>query len=498
MVKVPKEKKVAVLTWATWGIGKDFAQYLAQKGYTMCLLWRNKEILFQVLNTLNETHPGDHSMHPCDLTNDGDIDRAVSEIMNTHWVPDLVINNAGVLDDPHPLHKYTPQEIKNTIAINLTGTILFTQKIISELLEAWSRCKIVIIGSTAWLYPYPYRSIYAAGKSWLKNFVESVGAEYKDWIEINFVGPGPTEWHGIDTVVKLRTIEKIIEEYKAKGVSFKVVDVDWTLIPEENLCDAIRKMWDQMPQILDDNGCVLKSEQDMSEAMHKMKKKFSSIVSDNWKFLTNDDLFRTIDCIINGDLERVIWDIFTWHSIWFDEKGIYIKSNIKAIEKNSKIMAIPEKHLVKYDARRYLIEFPCEHANEAQETKNLTKVSKIFNIGSFKNVLSHTYRYAAILIVMFLAGSAVKINQKAENLFADFKEWKYNIKDYDHEMRRIALEEYGIEHIEDLLRNANETQNWDISNLYFEIWKKAYANMKAYSENGGNVTWIDLGASIDI
>jgi len=69
---------------------------------------------------------------------------------------------------------------------------MFTQKIITELLKTESPCNLITIGSTAGLYPYPYRSIYALTKAGLKNFVESIAPEYKNnGIKINYLCPGP-------------------------------------------------------------------------------------------------------------------------------------------------------------------------------------------------------------------------------------------------------------------------------------------------------------------
>jgi NAD(P)-dependent dehydrogenase (short-subunit alcohol dehydrogenase family) len=100
------------------------------------LIGRNKEKLLKVLNELNETNPGNHTIHECDITKKNHRDHTIGEVVSVHGTPDLVINNAAVIGDPKPLTEFTEEEIEKMINTNLTGTVLFTRKVILELLKS--------------------------------------------------------------------------------------------------------------------------------------------------------------------------------------------------------------------------------------------------------------------------------------------------------------------------------------------------------------------------
>ncbi len=299
-----RKEKVCILTGATGDIGPEMSEHLAKAGYTLCLIWRNKDKLLALLTQLQTNFPDQrHSAYGCDITKSEQRKNTLSQIINDHDAPDLLINNAAIIGDPKTLDEHTEQEIHDLINTNLTGTVMFTRGVIKELLEKWSPCKIITIGSTAGLYPYPNRSIYAMTKSGLKNFTESIGPEYKDkWISINYLCPWPIQWSTIDKVVEDRA--------KLNNVSFD-----------------------------------------------EMKEKFTSIVSNDGQFLSKEDLFWAIDKITNGELDALVWEMLAWHTLWIDKIGLYDKSNPKVIAKNAKIKSIPEEQEIAYDGRRYLIKF---------------------------------------------------------------------------------------------------------------------------------------------
>jgi hypothetical protein len=78
-----------------------------------------------------------------------------------------------------------------------------------------------------------------------------------------------------------------------------------------------------------------------------------------------------------------------------------------------------------------------------------------------KSYLHKTTKYAAIIAFLFLAGKAVKINQKAEKFIADFKEREYKIKDFDYEIKRLAKEKYGVDDF-DALEQSNDKDAYEL------------------------------------
>lgn len=281
----------------------------------MCVIGRNKEKLLSLFNSTLEKWKD--SVYSCDLTKKTDRDKTINQIIKEHWAPDLLINNAAIIWDPMRLDEHSEELIENIIDTNLKWTILFTKNVIEKMKESehFMKRQIINVLSTAGLYPYPERSIYAATKAWMKHFTESIGLEYKnDLIEINSICPWPVNWETVERVVKDRA--------NKKGISYE-----------------------------------------------EMKKSFSRIVSDDGSLLDKEEFFNAIDMIVKWELSDLYWEIvnnnsmFTWHTLGIDKKWVYDKTNKKIITKNPKLKDLKKKQLIQYDKRRYIVEYNQEKGN---------------------------------------------------------------------------------------------------------------------------------------
>jgi uncharacterized protein len=84
----------ALITGASSGLGAEFADQLARKGYNLILVARRKEQLQQIAETIQSHYPVQITVLPADLSKMTDIERVVSTI-DTLSDLDFLINNAG-------------------------------------------------------------------------------------------------------------------------------------------------------------------------------------------------------------------------------------------------------------------------------------------------------------------------------------------------------------------------------------------------------------------
>ena len=87
---------LAVITGAAQGIGAGIAEVLAANGVTVALVDIQRDKLVDVRNKIIE-NGGDAAIHVANVTDVNSVKALANEIVLDHGVPDVLVNNAGVL-----------------------------------------------------------------------------------------------------------------------------------------------------------------------------------------------------------------------------------------------------------------------------------------------------------------------------------------------------------------------------------------------------------------
>ncbi|KAB1154198.1 SDR family NAD(P)-dependent oxidoreductase [Tenacibaculum aiptasiae] len=134
--------KLTLITGATDGIGKFTALQLAQDGYSVHILGRDKAKGSKVLETLNKLNPlGNHCLFICDLSKINEVKRFLNSYLKQNNKLDVLILNAGI----HP-KKLTISEdgIDTTFSVGYISRYLFSAKL-NPLLEKSDIKKVIHI-----------------------------------------------------------------------------------------------------------------------------------------------------------------------------------------------------------------------------------------------------------------------------------------------------------------------------------------------------------------
>lgn len=115
--------KVALVTGAGSGIGKATALLLAAEGARIGLLSRTREELEAVLSEIEEAG-GEGMVVAADVADAEAMRRAVDETAERWGRLDTVFANAGINGVWAPIEDLSPEEFRNTLDINLTGSFL--------------------------------------------------------------------------------------------------------------------------------------------------------------------------------------------------------------------------------------------------------------------------------------------------------------------------------------------------------------------------------------
>jgi 3-oxoacyl-[acyl-carrier protein] reductase len=182
--------KVTIVTGASSDIGKSIVKRFVDEGAKVILVARKLEGLEKTRKEVgNEEATASVS---CDLTDESQVLQAVNQIMDTYGKIDVLVNNAGAINDPIHFHEMQDSEIKKLIDVNLFGVFHMTKAVLSKMSDVKSGA-IVNIGSISSerAIPRVHLAVYSATKAAISMFTKSIAVEYaRRNIRCNCVNPG--------------------------------------------------------------------------------------------------------------------------------------------------------------------------------------------------------------------------------------------------------------------------------------------------------------------
>ena len=157
--------KCVMITGATGGFGKAFAERFAALGCTLILHGRNKEKLEALAQNLNcETH-----QIVFDICDKEQTLSALKDLTNKVSNIDVLINNAGGALGLDKFYEADLDDIDNMIEMNTASLTRITRQILPQMVKNKSG-HIINIGSIAGNWPYPGGHVYCAVKAFVKQF----------------------------------------------------------------------------------------------------------------------------------------------------------------------------------------------------------------------------------------------------------------------------------------------------------------------------------------
>ncbi|MEA5577398.1 SDR family oxidoreductase [Anabaena sp. UHCC 0451] len=182
----------ALITGASGGIGKAFAEELAARKTNLVLVARSAEKLNEIATKLQKQHQIKVEFIAKDLTETNATNEVFDFIKQKELTIDLLINNAGFGDYGEFAERDGERQLK-MIQLNIMALVDLTHKFLPLMRQRRSG-SIINVSSIAGFQPMPYISIYAATKAFVLSFSEAIWAENKDYgVKVLVVCPGPTE-----------------------------------------------------------------------------------------------------------------------------------------------------------------------------------------------------------------------------------------------------------------------------------------------------------------
>ncbi|KAF2138436.1 uncharacterized protein K452DRAFT_321017 [Aplosporella prunicola CBS 121167] len=168
----------AVVTGASDGIGKEYAQQLARKGFNVLLISRTQSKLDALAQEIEAANPGvKASTLAMDFAANNDADYARVEAAVKDLDVSILVNNVGLSHSiPVPFLQTPLAEMRDIITINCVGTLRVTQAVAPRLV-ARKRGLILTMASFGGVLPTPLLATYSGSKAFLQNWSSALGAE---------------------------------------------------------------------------------------------------------------------------------------------------------------------------------------------------------------------------------------------------------------------------------------------------------------------------------
>lgn len=206
--------KVALITGATRGIGKQIAITLSKQGYDIALNFRKENDELSNLKAEIENNGVECLTIQGDISNFEDCERIVKETIEKFKKIDILVNNAGITKDML-LARMKEEDFKQVIDVNLVGTFNMTKNVISYMMKA-RQGRIINISSVVGIAGNAGQSNYSASKAGIIGFTKSLAKEVASRnILVNAVAPGFIETSMTDV------LKDEVKEEIAKSIPLK-------------------------------------------------------------------------------------------------------------------------------------------------------------------------------------------------------------------------------------------------------------------------------------
>jgi len=183
------EGKSVLITGASSGIGETTAKRMAREGASVLVADVNDEGGKRVVDEIT-TDGGTAVFLHVDVTDEAQVDAMVAEAVSRWGRLDLAVNNAGLAEQPGPMHELSTEAWSKTIAIDLTGTFLCMRAELRQFVTQGGGA-IVNTASGAGLKATPHLTAYSAAKHGVVGLTRTAAIEYvKQNIRVNAVAPG--------------------------------------------------------------------------------------------------------------------------------------------------------------------------------------------------------------------------------------------------------------------------------------------------------------------
>ena len=215
-----KDKSV-VVTGASSGMGKAIVELFVKEGANVIAVARRKERLDALAEEL-KNEPGKVVAFAGDVSKEESIEQAIELAVKEFGKLDILINNAGIMDDMSPIGDVKNEMIERVFSINLNGPIYAMRKAVQVFQTQGKGGNIINVASLGGMRTVA-GAIYSASKAALISLTKNTAFMYMEQgIRCNAIAPGGIKSEistsmGIPNMNGYGRVKKVLEAAPAPG-----------------------------------------------------------------------------------------------------------------------------------------------------------------------------------------------------------------------------------------------------------------------------------------
>lgn len=179
------DRRTILITGATRGIGRALAERLAGMGHTVIGCGRSTD----EIESLRAAPGPPHRFDPLDVTDDEAVAAWAVEVLGESGPPDLLVNNAGIINRNAPLWKVSAVEFEAVMRTNVCGTANVIRAFLPAMIDRGSG--VVVNISSGWgRFTAPEVAPYCASKYAVEGLTAALAQELPAGLAAVAVNPG--------------------------------------------------------------------------------------------------------------------------------------------------------------------------------------------------------------------------------------------------------------------------------------------------------------------
>lgn len=179
------DNRTIVLTGCTRGLGRELVDRFASRGHTVLGCGRSSAAILDLASRFGTPH----DFAAVDVSDNPAVDAWAARLLASHGAPDLVINNAALMNHPAPLWEVAAEDFDRLLAVNVSGTLNVIRAFLPEMISAergvianlssgWGRMTDALVGP------------YCASKHAIEGLTGSLAQELPRPLAAVAVSPG--------------------------------------------------------------------------------------------------------------------------------------------------------------------------------------------------------------------------------------------------------------------------------------------------------------------
>jgi NAD(P)-dependent dehydrogenase (short-subunit alcohol dehydrogenase family) len=180
-----KDSRFIVLTGVTRGLGRALLEGFIAEGHTVAGCGRNAK----AIDELRQIYPAPHRFEAVDVTSDAAVKTWASAVLTDHHAPDLLINNAAMINRAAPLWEITANEFDQVIGVNVNGVANVIRHFVPAMIQRGSG--VIANFSSGWgQSTSPEVAPYCATKFAIEGLTHALAQELPPGMAAIPVNPG--------------------------------------------------------------------------------------------------------------------------------------------------------------------------------------------------------------------------------------------------------------------------------------------------------------------